>query len=120
MQEQQSSEYRWKLEPDEQFSWIKGSYAHEGHAFTVDEVSLQHRADAESVVYLHGPWENGYEPEATTTEDGREVKTRGGWEFLYAYVPSDAARIRELPLEVREVLADRGLRIPLEVDGRGF
>jgi hypothetical protein len=120
MKETQRTEYRWTLEEDERFSWVKGSFAHEGHAFTVEEMSLEHRGDGESVVYLRGPWENGYDPEPRTGADGQELKHRGGWEFLYAYVSSDAGRIRELPLEVRDVLATAGLRIPLEVDGHGF
>lgn len=119
MQEATRTEYRWTLEESERFSWVKGSFAHEGHAFTVEEFSLEFR-DNSSVVYMRGPWENGYEPEPQTGADGQEVKNRGGWEFLYAHVAEDAGRIRELPLEVRDELANKGLRIPLEVDGHGF
>ena len=101
MEHTTKTEHRWTLDKDEQFSWVKGSFAHEGHSFTVTEIGLDLRGD-DSTVLLHGPWENGYAPD----------NGRGGWDYLYASVPTDAARIRDLPLEVREALAGAGLVIP--------
>lgn len=120
MQEKTRTEYRWTLEDGEPFEWVKTSGAHEGHEFTVTEVQLEHRSSGPSVVYLHGPWLHGYVPEPITREDGTVVQNTGGWDYLYADQRMDAGRIRELPLEVRDVLATAGLRIPLEVDGHGF
>lgn len=109
MQETADLKYRWELEESERFTWSK-SGAHDGHEFTVEAVELElyeGRDDRGPCVNLKGPWLHGYQPDRGGSSDGR------GWQFLYADHAPDADRIRELPLEVREVLASRGLRIPL-------
>lgn len=98
----------WELEESERFTWSK-SGAHDGHEFTVESISLElyhGQSDRSPCVSLRGPWLHGFTPERGSS-DGK------GWQFLYADAPEDAGRIRELPLEVREVLAGRGLHIPL-------
>jgi hypothetical protein len=97
----------WELEESERFTWSK-SGAHDGHEFTVESFSLEvsTRDDRGPCVSLRGPWLHGYTPERGST-DGK------GWQFLYTEYAPDADRVRELPLEVREALASRGLHIPL-------
>lgn len=108
MQETAEIKITWQLEEAERFTWSK-SGAHEGHEFTVESFSLElYTGDTGrgSCVQLSGPWLHGYTPEQGPTS-GK------GWQFLYAGYPPEADRIRELPLEVREALASRGLHIPL-------
>lgn len=120
MKEATRTEYTWTLEEHETFEWVKSTGAHEGHAFTVTKVQLEHRDSSTSTVYLHGPWLHGFQPDDVVREDGSVRKNNGGWEFLYPDHVTGAEAIRQLPLEVRESLAVAGLRIPLEVDGHGF
>lgn len=102
-------EYTWYLEPPARFTWTK-SGAHGGHEFTVELVALElfeGMPDRAPCIRLMGPWLNGFRPPE------RLGDTVNGWQFLYADALSDADRIRELPLEIREALAERGLTIPL-------
>lgn len=121
MQETSRTEYTWTLEEGETFPWVKSRGAHEGHEFTVTKIQLEHRSAGSSVICLHGPWLHGYTPEPRVDlPEARTDHLANGWEFLYNDDATDAGKIRELPLEVRDALGTAGLRIPLEVDGHGF
>lgn len=107
MHESADLKVTWQLEESERFTWTK-SGAHEGHEFTVESFSLElyTGTDRGPCIQISGPWLHGYNPE-------RGSSTGKGWQFLYADYAPDADRIRELPLEVRQALTDRGLHIPL-------